>query len=101
MIATRNQVWSANWDFAISNNNFTNKYMIHFVKAIHKKIDGLIWSFLSTGIILVMLSILIVWTDFMLRLVIGLLVLVIAYAFLYTGFRLMALKKEIDKYLKM
>ena len=75
--------------------------MINFVKVIHRKINGLVWSFLSTGIILVMLSILIVWTDFMLRLVIGLLVLVVAYAFLFTGFRLMALKKEIDKYLKL
>jgi len=75
--------------------------MINFVKAIHKKINGLVWSFISTGIILVMLSILIVWTDFMLRLVIGLLVLVIAYAFLYAGFRMLALKKEIDKYLKL
>jgi hypothetical protein len=75
--------------------------MINLIKTMNKKINGLVWSFISTGIILVMLSVLIVWTDFMLRLVMGLIVLIIAYAFLYAGFRLKALKKEIEKYLKM
>lgn len=75
--------------------------MVNLVKTINKKLNGLIWSFVSTGIILIMLSILIVWTDFMLRLVMGLLVLVIAYAFIYAGLRLSALKKEIEKYLKL
>ncbi len=75
--------------------------MINLFKSVNKKINGLIWSSISTGIILVMLSILIVWTDFMLRLVVGLLVLIIAYAFLYAGFRLNALKKEIEKYFKI
>jgi hypothetical protein len=75
--------------------------MISLYKSLNKKINGLIWSFISTGIILIILSILIVWTDFMLRLVMGLLVLVIAYAFLYAGFRLKALKKEIEKHFKI
>jgi hypothetical protein len=75
--------------------------MINLYRSINKKINGLIWSFISSGIILIMLSVLIVWTDFMLRLVMGLLVLIIAYAFLYAGFRLKALKKEIEKYFKI
>jgi hypothetical protein len=74
--------------------------MTSFIKKTDKRLNGIIWSFISTGIILIILSILIVWTDFMLRLVIGLIVLVIAYAFLYVGLRVLALRKEIDKLFK-
>lgn len=74
--------------------------MERLFKSIHKKVNGLIWSLVSTGIILMLLAILIVWTDFMLRLVFGLLVLVIAYTFLYSGYKLWALKKEIEKHFK-
>lgn len=75
--------------------------MVNFFKEINKKINGVIWSLFSTGIVLLLLAILIVWTDFMLRLVIGLLVLVIAYAFLYCGYKTRALKKEIEKHFKL
>lgn len=70
--------------------------MFTLLKNINRKINGLIWSLISTGVILLMLAVLIVWTDFMLRLVIGLLVIVIAYAFLYAGYKTWTLKKEIE-----
>ncbi len=65
---------------------------------INKKINGLIWSLFSTGAIILVLAILIVWTDFMLRLVVGLLVLVISYAFFYIAFKLWTVKKSIRDY---
>ena len=74
--------------------------MIKIFKEINKKINGIIWSLLSTGIILLMLSVLIVWTDFMLRLVIGVLVLVIAYVFFYGAYKLWSMKNEIEKHIK-
>ena len=55
--------------------------MENLFRQINKKINGLVWSLISTGIILLILAILIVWTDFMLRLVFGMLVLVVAYVF--------------------
>ena len=75
--------------------------MVNFIKEIGKKINGLIWSLVSTGIILLFLGILIVWTDFILRLVIGLFVLLVAWIFLYGGYKLWTLKKEVEKYLKL
>ena len=75
--------------------------MINLFKEINKKINGLVWSFISTGIILMLLAVLIVWTDFMLRLTVGLLVLVIAYAFLYGGYKIWTVKKEIEKHFKV
>ncbi|MEA3449494.1 MAG: hypothetical protein U9Q85_00710 [Patescibacteria group bacterium] len=74
--------------------------MINLFKQIHKKVNGLIWSLFSTGIILLMLAVLIVWTDFILRLIFGLIVLVIAYIFIYFGYKLLSLRKEIEKHFK-
>lgn len=69
-------------------------------KKINRRINGAIWFLISTGIILLLLAILIVWTDFILRLVIGLLVLVIAYAFIYGGYKVWTVKHEIEKHFK-
>ncbi|PIR12854.1 hypothetical protein COV49_04035 [Candidatus Falkowbacteria bacterium CG11_big_fil_rev_8_21_14_0_20_39_10] len=66
-----------------------------------KKINGIIWTLVATGILLLMLGVLIVWTDFVLRLVIGLLVLVVAYVFFYLGYKIWALKKEVEKHFKL
>lgn len=74
--------------------------MENLFRQINKKINGVIWSLVSTGIILLILSILIVWTDFMLRLVFGMLVLVIAYTFLYSGYKIWTLKKIIKDHFK-
>ncbi len=72
--------------------------MIELFETTKRKINSLIWHFVSTGIILLMLGILIVWTDFMLRLVIGMLVIVIAYAFFVFAYKFWCIKKEIEKY---
>ncbi|MFH0891258.1 hypothetical protein A2303_00265 [Candidatus Falkowbacteria bacterium RIFOXYB2_FULL_47_14] len=74
--------------------------MENLFRQIDKKINGLIWSLVSTGIILLILSVLIVWTDFMLRLVFGMLVLAIAYVFLYGGYKIWTLKKTIRDHFK-
>ena len=74
--------------------------MEHLFRQINKKINGVIWSLVSTGIILLILAILIVWTDFMLRLVFGMIVLVIAYVFLYSGYKIWTLRSEIKKHFK-
>lgn len=75
--------------------------MVHICKKINQRINGLIWSLISTGIILVLLAILIVWTDFVLRLVFGLMVLLIAYVFIYSGYKIWLLKREIEKHFKL
>ena len=75
--------------------------MVNFFKAIKRKVNGLIWTLVSTGIIMLMLAVLIVWTSFMLRLIVGLLVMVVAYVFFYAAYKVWALKKEIEKHFKL
>lgn len=72
-----------------------------FFKEINKKVNGIIWSFVGTGIVLILLAILIVWTEFVLRVVVGLFVLVIAYAFLSAGYKIWRIKEDVKKYLKL
>ncbi len=72
-----------------------------FLKQTKRKINGVIWTLISTGIILLLLGMLIVWYDFVLRLVIGLVVIVVAYVFFYVAYKIWALKKEIEKYFKL
>ena len=65
-----------------------------------KKIKHLVLILVGNGIFLLILGVLIVWTDFMLRLVMGLVVIMIAYVFLYGAYKAWSLKKILDKYIK-
>lgn len=69
-------------------------------KKIKSKINHTIISLISVGLVLVLLGILIVWTDFVLRLVIGLFVLIVAYAFFHLAYRMWWIKNEVEKYFK-
>ena len=75
--------------------------MQNLFKKIKRTLNGTIIHFIASGIILVMAAVLIVWTDFFLRLVMGILVLVVAYTFFYLAYKTWWLKKEIEKYLKL
>jgi len=75
--------------------------MQNLFKKINATINGTIIHFIASGIILVMAAVLIVWTDFFLRLVMGILVLIVAYMFFYLAYKTWWLKKEIEKHLKL
>jgi len=75
--------------------------MKNLIKQVKKKVNGIVWTLIGTGIILLMLGVLIVWTDFVLRLIIGLLVIVVAYVFFYLSYKIWHLKKEVEKYFKI
>ena len=74
------------------------------MKKIHtivdKKINHLILVLVGNSVFLLILGVLIVWTDFMLRLVIGLVTLLVAYVFLYGAYKLWGLKKHLDEIIK-
>lgn len=75
--------------------------MQNLFKRINTSFNGAIIHFIVSGLILVMAAVLIVWTDFFLRLVIGLLVIIVAYVFFYLAYKTWWLKREIKKYLKL
>lgn len=65
-----------------------------------KKVKHLVWVLAFNGVFLLILGVLIVWTEFMLKLVMGLVTIMIAYVFLYGAYKVWSLKKIIDKYIK-
>ncbi|HTW96967.1 MAG TPA: hypothetical protein VMD74_04910 [Candidatus Methylomirabilis sp.] len=65
-----------------------------------KKANHLIWVLIINGLILLLLAVLIVWTDFMLRLVMGLMAVVVAVAFFYLAYKIWHFKNLLDKYIK-
>ena len=75
--------------------------MKNLLEIMDKKVNNTFWTLIINGIFLLLLGVLIVWTDFVLRLVIGLIVILLAYVLFYMAFRIKNLKKEVDKHFKI
>jgi hypothetical protein len=75
--------------------------MKNLLSHIGGKINGLVWTLVSTGIFMLILGVLIVWTEFVLRLLVGLFAIVIAYVFFYGAYKIWHMKKEIEKFVKL
>ncbi|HQB50949.1 MAG TPA: hypothetical protein PLT32_01885 [bacterium] len=70
-------------------------------KAIRRKISQVALSLMIVGLLLLALSFLTVWTDFMAKLVLGMVILLLAYAFLSTAFRLWKINQDINNFWKI
>ncbi len=70
--------------------------MANLLETTKRKLSDLMWVFIVNGIIMLVLAILIVWTDVVLRLLVGLIVLVAAYSLFYVAYKVHAVRKLID-----
>lgn len=61
-----------------------------------RKLTDLQWVFIVNGVIMLILAVLIVWTDIVLRLLVGLIVLLVAYSLFYAAYKIHAVRKIID-----
>ena len=68
--------------------------MDNVIKAINKKIKQIIISLTVVGILLLILSFLTVWTAFMAKSVMGMVILLMAYVFLSTAYRLWQIQQS-------
>ena len=75
--------------------------MKKLIKLIQKKINGLIFSLVFAGVIMLMLAVLIVWSQLMLQLAVGLFIVVLAYMLFFSAYKVWSLKSEIEKHLKI
>ena len=75
--------------------------MQNLFQHIKASINGAIIHLVASGLVLIMAAVLIVWTDFFLRLVIGLLVIAVAYVFFYLAYKIWRIKREIERHLKL
>jgi xanthine/uracil permease len=72
--------------------------MQHLFKKINKKISNLVFALASSGVVLLILAVFVFVSDFVTRLVMAIVVVIIGYLYLYAAFKLWCLKKEIDKF---
>lgn len=75
--------------------------MADIFKPIKRKINHTIIYFVWSGFLLIVMGLLIVWTDFLLRLLVGTVVVTIALMFFYAAYRIYSIKREIEKYFKI
>lgn len=75
--------------------------MKNLIKLIQKKVNSMIWSLVIAGVIMLMLAVLIVWSQLILQLAVGLFIVVIAYMLFFAAYKIWSLKKEIEKHLKL
>ena len=68
---------------------------------VHHKINGLIWSLFSSGVLFLLMAILSVYDVMVIRLIFALSALIISYIFIYSALRLWHLKKDIKNHFNL
>ena len=75
--------------------------MKKLITSLQKKINHSVWVLVIVGIIFLLLAIIIVWTDLILRLGVGLVVLCIAGVFFYGAYRIYTIKADLENFFKI
>ena len=76
--------------------------MLYFlvIQPIKRKVNHIITALILAGFVILILGAIIVWSDFMVRLVMGTFIVTVAYAFFYGAYKIWSIKKDVDKLLK-
>lgn len=75
--------------------------MTEIMKSIKRKLNGIAFVLLSTSVALVLLAVTTVWVPMVVQVIVGLLILIMAFVLAYLGFKFLAIKKEIEKFFKL
>ena len=70
--------------------------MANLIDLARHKLSELQRVFIINGVIMVILAVLIAWTDVVLRLLVGLVILLVAYSLFYVAYKVHAVRKLID-----
>lgn len=70
--------------------------MPNILAIVRQKLNDLMWTFISVGVIMVVLALLVVWTEVALKLFVGLAILLVAYCLFYAAYKISHVRKIID-----
>lgn len=70
--------------------------MANILEVSRKKLAEIQRVFIINGIIMLILSVLIVWTDAVLKLLVGIFILLISYSLFYVAYKVHTIRKIID-----
>jgi len=73
--------------------------MKNFFKEINHSLNGLVVNLLVGGILLLVFAVLIVWVDFVLRLVIGCVFIIVALIVFYVAYKVYHFKQHISNFI--
>jgi len=73
--------------------------MKNFFKEINRSFNGLVVNLLVGGILLLIFAVLIVWVDFVLRLVIGCAFLIASWVTFYAAYKIYYFKKHVQDFI--
>jgi uncharacterized membrane protein len=74
--------------------------MINLIKKINQHINFFVFILVTSGIILLLLGLLMAWSELILRVTVAGETILIGYVFLHLAFRLNHMKNEVIKHLK-
>ena len=75
--------------------------MSEIIKSIKFKLNSAAFTLISTAIVLVLLAATVVWVPFMVNVIVGLLILIMAFVFGYLGLKFISIRKDIEKIFKL
>lgn len=75
--------------------------MEKFFKSIRQKLNQVVVNLVVVGGLLLVLSFLTVWTYFVAKLVLGMVILLLAYTFLSMAYRLWKISQDLDGFWKI
>jgi hypothetical protein len=74
--------------------------MIHLIKKVNQHINFFVFMLVTSGIILLLLGLLMAWSELILRVTVAAETILIGYVFLHMAYRINHLKNEILKQFK-
>jgi len=75
--------------------------MLKLISRVRKRINSIILSIIFTGIVFFLLGILIITTDLVLKLMVGLFVLALSYVCFHLAWKIRTIKKDIEKHFNL
>lgn len=70
------------------------------IKSIKNKVNHIVICLIVCGAIMMILGILVAYSNFAVRLAIGMFIIVISFIFFYGAYKILDIKKDINKLLK-
>ena len=70
--------------------------MQNILSVVKTKLGSLMWTFIIIGIVLVILAVVSVWTDLLLRLLVGLTILLVAYSLFSVAHKIHSIRKHLE-----
>lgn len=70
--------------------------MQNFLSVVKTKLTSLMWTFIFVGVILLILAVLSVWTDLILRLLVGLMILLMSFSLFSVAHKIHSIRKHLE-----